>query len=515
MSAKMNSFVYRTTSTVLSARVFQHFKHQYKIVYLILYLYIYVHMILRHLLQRNVRRRPAVSSSSTSTMVRSIPMMKMIMTMLLFYINITVLTITTTSTTMTMVLAVADDTKDEGSTTSTPTTRRVHQYFLMGLPRSGSYLIHEFIQCMNPPIVHHSNPERRAEMDANTQREVQEEDVIVGTADATPNESIPKSSRAPPVLSSAHYCCDPHRDSSSSSLAVATSFFPCPSPMIPCGTCLQQHYHAATTNNDASSSSPASWTQSCGNYNVYTNFHVEATTMTQPPPDSSTTTTTETYTFFLPQHYTLPYLVSAPSEEDENDDTDTSTTVWILNHRATAEQWATQVLHWYSITNRILNSFQIPYYYYHNDDDNVAKVDTMTVEMLQQELDTTSFERLHNQTDHQRRLVELMAIHEYHIQTIQQFVLDYNQNNIETKKHRIQLYDINIDDLEETPLTLARALGYLPDTVAEEHGNRNDDTTTMTTVSQQCWQRLAATEIPNMDLDHRDFHLTTTFRASV
>ena len=240
--------------------------------------------------------------------------------------------------------------------------------------------------------------------------------------------------------------------------------------------------------------------------------------MTQPPPDSSTTTTTETYTFFLPQHYTLPYLVSAPNEEDENDDTDTSTTVWILNHRATAEQWATQVLHWYSITNRILNSFQIPYYYYHNDDDNVAKVDTMTVEMLQQELDTTSFERLHNQTDHQRRLVELMAIHEYHIQTIQQFVLDYNQKNIETKKqkkHRIQLYDINIDDLEETPLTLARALGYLPDTVAEEHGNPNDDTTTMTTVSQQCWQRLAATEIPNMDQDHQDFHLTTTFRASV
>lgn len=58
--------------------------------------------------------------------------------------------------------------------------------------------------------------------------------------------------------------------------------------------------------------------------------------------------------------------------------TATTTTVWILNHRSSSEIWAINVLHWYSITNRILNSFQIPYYYYNSNDNNHNNHDATT-----------------------------------------------------------------------------------------------------------------------------------------
>ena len=348
---------------------------------------------------------------------------------------------------------------------------------LLGLPKSGSYRIHQFIQCMNQnQKVHDNIPEN----DASSSSQQQQHPVTTT------------------VLSSAHYCCDPHRSDNNShrhdddeNEDEASFFFPCPAHMIPCGTCMHDYYNMNHDSN--ATTTTTSWMEHCGNYNVYANFHLEATTG-----DGD-------YTFFLPQHFALAHLVGDESHPDDVDEmntnsTTTTTTTWIYHHRATAAQWATHVAHWYSITHRLLHAFGVPYYYYENHEpDEVAR----TLDDFQHELDTTSMERLHNQTDQQRRTIELVAIHDHFQNTIQQFVHDYNSHRHDDEDdpprnhHQIQLFDINIDnddDDDDTPGTLARALGY-----------------TNMAAARSCW---STTDAPN-ETDYQDFQLATTFRASV
>jgi hypothetical protein len=312
--------------------------------------------------------------------------------------------------------------------------------------------------------------------------------------------------------------------------------------MIPCGTCLYNALtsHSKSRNHQDSFSSTttaaAAWYEQCGNYQVYSNFHVESV---------------DPYTFFLPQHYTLPYLLSSTSSTSSSSSSSstatattatTANTIWILNQRSSSAIWATNILHWFSITNRILNSFQIPYYYHDtenddkdDDDESTSTATTPTVHLstkqtvhtLMEELDT-SFERLHNQTDHQRRFVEVQAIYEYHARKIQQFVHEYNaaqsidnDNNNNRNKQAIQLYEVNVDDSTTAPFQLARALGFVSSS-PEVDGNKSNDPTTATTMTdnsilqqlqrqiiQDCWTYQSSDE------DYRDFNLSTTFRASV
>jgi hypothetical protein len=371
---------------------------------------------------------------------------------------------------------------------STAAAANHQKVVLLGLPKSGSYRIHQFIQCMNQNQKVHNIPEN----DASSSSQQQQQHPITTT-----------------VLSSAHYCCDPHRsennshhhDDENEDKDEASFFFPCPTHMIPCGTCMHDyynrnhHHHHHDDDSNATTTTTTSWMEHCGNYNVYTNFHVEATTG-----DGD-------YTFFLPQHFALAHLVGDESRpDDERNTNSTTTTTWIYHHRATAAQWATHVAHWYSITHRLLHAFGVPYYYYYenHEPEEVA----WTLDDLQHELDTTSMERLHNQTDQQRRYIELVAIHDHFQNTIQQFVHDYNNHRHDDDEddpprhhHQIQLYDINIDDDNDdddstnTPGTLARALGY-------------DDINMA--AARSCW---STTDAPN-DTDYQDFQLTTTFRAS-
>lgn len=354
---------------------------------------------------------------------------------------------------------------------STAAAANHHQkVVLLGLPKSGSYRIHQFIQCMNQKV-HDNIPENDASSSSQQQP--------VTTT----------------VLSSAHYCCDPHRSDNNShrhdddeNEDEASFFFPCPTHMIPCGTCMHDYYNR--NHDDSNNATTTSWMEHCGNYDVYANFHVEATTG-----DGD-------YTFFLPQHFALAHLVgdddSHPPDDEMNTNSTTTTTTWIYHHRSTAAQWATHVAHWYSIMHRLLHAFGVPYYYYENHEpDEVAR----TLDDLQHELDTTSMERLHNQTDQQRRHIELVAIHDHFQNTIQQFVHDYNHRHDDEddpprNHHQIQLFDINIDDNDDdddTPGTLARALGY-----------------TNMAAARSCW---STTDAPN-ETDYQDFQLTTTFRAS-
>ena len=435
------------------------------------------------------------------------------------------------------------------ATTTTTTTAPSHhhdhphdrttKYILMGLPKSGSYWIHQFIHCMNDAVDGMSR----------TTREEEEEEIPKVT---TLQQQQQQQQRR--RLSSAHYCCDPQYSGEEESTPFTTntitniettSFFPCPLPMIPCGTCLQQQQlqHGAHTSNGTTmnqTNHPPHWMTACGNYQVYSNFHVEGMTRrSSHPRDPIDKVDDEEYTFFLPQHYTLPYLIHHPNPEEEEDRTTTSSsssttttnTVWILNHRSSAEQWATHVSHWYSITHRILNAFHVPYYYdstttttttptnespeeENEPDTTTAHQLLWTLEHVQHELDTTSFERIHNRTDHQRRHVELMAIHEHHLHKIHQFVHDYNHNN-NHNSHRtmIQLYDIDIDDVEQTPMRLARALGYVVGTDNDTEDTTNDPTTTAT-IQQQCWNHIYHSNMPQFEQDYTQFDLTTTFRAS-
>src|SRR3569623_272964 len=113
-------------------------------------------------------------------------------------------------------------------------------------------------------------------------------------------------------IHTAHYCC--HNSQRTQ--------FPCDT--LTCGACVYSILNH---------SRPAF--QGCGNYQVYAQWDVE---------------TSNPFAWFLPQHYTLPLIHEQYPQS-----------TWILNARETPEQWADSVLHWYSITQRMLQSFGYQY----------------------------------------------------------------------------------------------------------------------------------------------------------
>ncbi|CAB9510983.1 expressed unknown protein [Seminavis robusta] len=109
-------------------------------------------------------------------------------------------------------------------------------------------------------------------------------------------------------IKSSHYCCDTEK-----SLAgqPARSQFPCRKDQVTCGSCVLK--------NMKSERPPF---QGCGDYYVWSQFDVE---------------TTEPYSWFLPQHKTLPLIHEAYPNA-----------AFILNTRKDAGTWADSVLHWNS-----------------------------------------------------------------------------------------------------------------------------------------------------------------------
>jgi len=143
--------------------------------------------------------------------------------------------------------------------------------------------------------------------------------------------------------------------------------------------------------------------------NVFSQFDVE---------------TGDPFAWFLPQHFTLPLLHESYPKS-----------TWILNTRDTPQRWATNVMHWYSVTNRFMNSFNLKY---HKDIDEVtiAPKHDLTNEVLFKELEK-SIARAKDVKEHNRRRDELADVYEKHTNKVRDFVKMH-------PSHR--LVEINVDD---------------------------------------------------------------------
>jgi hypothetical protein len=229
---------------------------------------------------------------------------------------------------------------------------------------------------------------------------------------------------------SSHYCCSRSSEKQAQSPGDnndedAPTSFPCggsddddDSLSTTCGTCVHR--------NMGSNQKPF---QDCGDYQVYSQFDVE---------------TGDPFSWFLPQHFALPLLHEAYPDS-----------TWILNRRGSSKQWATNVLHWYSVTNRLFQSFGIDYYHDAAAAAEQEPPDTLTQGVLVKEIQK-SFTRMHNETDHARRLQSLQGVYEQHLDKVRAYAAQG------TSQHT--LIEINVDDPVQAGNTLAQAF---PGTRAE------------------------------------------------
>jgi Sulfotransferase domain len=177
-------------------------------------------------------------------------------------------------------------------------------------------------------------------------------------------------------IKSAHYCC--HNSDRAQ--------FPCDKQA--CGSCVYHNLNASRPAFD-----------NCGDgYAVHAQFDVEIS---------------DPFAWFLPQHYALPLLHDAYPAS-----------TWILNSRETPERWADSVLHWYSVTNRILNSFGHTYHEGAAASSTVGLEREVTVEALTRELDV-SIRRANDYLAHERRRRLLVDLYVDHEQAVHDFAAQY------------------------------------------------------------------------------------------
>jgi Sulfotransferase domain len=177
-------------------------------------------------------------------------------------------------------------------------------------------------------------------------------------------------------IKSAHYCC--HNSDRAQ--------FPCDRQT--CGSCVYHNLNASRPAFD-----------NCGDgYAVHAQFDVE---------------TSDPFAWFLPQHYALPLLHDAYPGS-----------TWILNSRETPERWADSVLHWYSVTNRLLNSFGHTYHEGAAASSTVGLEREVTVEALTRELDV-SIRRANDYLAHERRRRLLVDLYVDHEQAVHDFAAQY------------------------------------------------------------------------------------------
>jgi hypothetical protein len=233
-------------------------------------------------------------------------------------------------------------------------------------------------------------------------------------------------------IRSSHYCCSKSSEQQAQSPGDSNNdahdapiSFPCgvsdddnDSPTTTCGTCVHRNMH--------SNQKPF---QDCGDYQVYSQFDVE---------------TGDPFSWFLPQHFALPLLHEAYPDS-----------TWILNRRGSSKQWATNVLHWYSVTNRLFQSFGIDYYHDAAVTAEQEPPDTLTQGALVKEIQR-SFVRMHNETDHVRRLQSLQDVYEQHLDKVRAYAAQV------TSQHT--LIEIDVDEPIQAGKTLVQAF---PGTRAE------------------------------------------------
>ena len=211
-------------------------------------------------------------------------------------------------------------------------------------------------------------------------------------------------------LHSAHYCCGGG--------TTQKTHFPCDddTDAPTCGSCVHDNllHHRPPFSN-------------CGSYEVYSQFDVE-------------TSNDPIYAWFLPQHYCLPLLHESYPDA-----------IWILNTRETPSRWSDSVLHWYSVTQRLLASFQLPYYYELHDNNNnnnnnkdsneilLAPTHDLTEQQLRGALERSVQRTLNDTSAHERRRGLLEQVYRNHTARVRDFVRRYPSS------HHV-LLEINVDD---------------------------------------------------------------------
>lgn len=139
--------------------------------------------------------------------------------------------------------------------------------------------------------------------------------------------------------------------------------------------------------------------------------------------------TSDPFSWFLPQVFSLSLF-----------ERDYPNAIWILNSRKSASIWATNVLHWHSVTTRLFQAFGLEY------DElipasrvKIAPEDDMANSETREALDE-SIARAHNTSAHQYRrslLEELYFNHNHHI---------FEQSTLLRPKKNNLLLTINVDD---------------------------------------------------------------------
>jgi len=248
-------------------------------------------------------------------------------------------------------------------------------------------------------------------------------------------------------IASSHYCCPSSMTKGNDGTQPIK--FPCPRQPDSTGTC-GECVHA-----NLNTSKPAF--DGCGGLGVavYSRFDVE-----------SDDDNDGLFGYFLPQHFTLGLLYKHYPHA-----------TWILNTRESSYRWATNVLHWFSETNRFLNSFGVPYHANIDPADVTIgpEKEELTNELLYQEIEV-AIERANDAQEHERRKRALQDIYQQHTEKIRDFV--------QTKGSTIRLIEINVDD-PDTGAQLQQA--FFPDTKA----------------AAACW----SFDADKLDNDWKDFSL--------
>lgn len=238
------------------------------------------------------------------------------------------------------------------------------------------------------------------------QQQVSEEELLTSNTEPSPQESAPVLVLGLPRsgslaihnfftcndIKSSHYCCDADP---SSEQETPRSQFPCRDDQVTCGACV--------LDNMKEENPPF---QGCGNYNVWSQFDVE---------------TTEPYSWFLPQHFTLPLLHQSHPHA-----------AIILNYRGDPGVWADSVLHWHSVTTRIFHSFNLSMI----EEKDVSPVpDEITKETLMDGMQTT-LNRVMDEEEHKRKRDLLKKVFLHHLDKVRKWARAYGH----------PLMEINVDD---------------------------------------------------------------------
>lgn len=243
-------------------------------------------------------------------------------------------------------------------------------------------------------------------------------------------------------LSSSHYCCDTQKTKKKDlEERLSATKFPCPKGTVTCGSCL--HANLLLQQQEPSRRPSQGALDVCGDYQVYARIDVESA---------------DPFAYFLPQHFALPLL-----HEHYPDAT------WILNTRHTPEQWAINVQHWYSVTRRFLNSFDVPYHS-ELDDHSITtsllptllgtdkqKKTKQLSSLLYAEVER-SLQRVHNVTEHERRKQALVDIYQRHTLKVQEFC-SATTGGAANRDHHHHLVTLSVDDANAGTI-LAEALHF-------------------------------------------------------